>query len=81
MKRPHAINVENVTLVLLADGDWYDVRGHSFTIGTHEFMAGSRPSQERLVHEGGIGFQFRIRNNDVVSGPITAILAVQEESL
>ena len=79
MNTPNAINVEKVTLVLLADGDWYDVRDRSFTIGTHEFMSGQTFTTPLLVHEGGIGFQFRIRNNDVVSGPISAVLAVQEE--
>ncbi len=77
MNFPNTISVENVTLVLLADGDWYDVRDHSFVIGAYEFV--SKTVDLMFDEPTVLGFQFRGRDNNVVSGPFTAVLAVMEK--
>jgi hypothetical protein len=84
-----AINVDNVSAVLLADG-WHTVADDSFMLDSYEFVC-----RETLAHGGGdggicaTGFRFLEDfddnagkayrgDNARVSGPLTAILAVIE---
>jgi hypothetical protein len=87
-----AIDVDEVTAVLLADG-WHKVAEESFDIDSYEFVAGSR-----TVHGGGdsdvcaSGFQFkeRVRPDEpggsrgqavIIRGPLSAVLAVRTTPL
>jgi hypothetical protein len=71
------IQVDNVTAVLLADG-WHQVGNHSFDIDAYEFMHGTL-----TVHGGGwggvttSGYAFAEPDGTILSGPLTAILAVR----
>jgi hypothetical protein len=77
-----AIQVDEVTEVLLADG-WHTVLHQSFAIDAYEFLYG-----EQVPHgggEGGIssqGFRFLETGTGVglnisIAGPLTSILAVR----
>lgn len=73
-----AIDVDNVTNVLLADG-WHGVANGSFDIDAYEFVIEDRP-----VHGGGesgisaSGFVFdSTKTGRRVYGPLTSIIAVQ----
>lgn len=85
-----AIDIDEVTAVLLADG-WHDVAERSFVLDAYEFVYGD----DNTVHGGGnsgicpTGFSFledldqnagAAHKGDkvTVSGPLTAIVAVQE---
>jgi hypothetical protein len=78
-----AIDVDKVVGVLLADG-WHGVQDASFTLGSYEYIWHDDPDDPRhreLVH-GATGFRFLEHLPDtihryVVSGPLTAILAVR----
>ena len=72
-----AIDIDNVTAVLLADG-WHKVARESFDMDAFEFV-----HEERTVHGGGecgvsaTGFSFWTPDDDLVSGPVTSIVAVR----
>lgn len=80
-----AIDIDRVSDVLLADGKWYAVADDSFLLDSYEYV-----HQEVLVHGGGksgitsIGFSFVEQGGEhtpegrlVISGPLTAIVAVK----
>jgi hypothetical protein len=74
------IDIDYVKSVLLADG-WHPVYKESFDIDSYEFIqeANSRPM---LIHSGehstcAAGFSFMEDEDTVISGPMTAILAVR----
>ncbi len=71
-----AIDVDDVTSVLLADG-WHKVPNKSFNLDSFEFLwAGD------LIYGGGgsgvcaTGFSFESEDG-TISGPLTAVLAVK----
>ncbi len=66
-----AIDVDNVSAVLLADG-WHTVADQSFEIDAYEFMW-----QGDLLYNANAGFAFTETDGAVVMGPMTAILAVR----
>jgi hypothetical protein len=78
-----AIDIDDVTAVLLADG-WHYVYKKSFALDSYEFMHG-----EQLEHGGGnsgvcaTGFSFIERDQSAtaveeqISGPLTSIIAVR----
>jgi hypothetical protein len=82
-----AIEIKNVTRVLLADG-WHDVEKDSFTVDSYEYIQ-SHPNPDRnplVLHGGGnsgvcaAGFAFRgAVGGEWIAGPLTAILAVEED--
>lgn len=72
------INVDLVTEVLLADG-WHAVADDSFTLDSYEFHW-----NDQLLLRGGqvdgvpsTGFFFIEHMGDVVTGPLTSVLAVR----
>jgi hypothetical protein len=73
-----AIEVEQVSDVLLADGRWYVVDGASFDVDSYEFVHDERTAlegaQDTLI--ASTGFTFRI-GNERMSGPLTSILAIK----
>ena len=87
-----AIDVDQVTEVLLADG-WHYVFDQSFTLDAYEFFDQYARETDTTLHGGGqsgvcaTGFQFksyeglagsnRDGNVEFMSGPLTAILAVK----
>lgn len=82
-----AIDVDAVSDVLLADG-WHAVANSSFTLDSYEFLWYSTDEAKRtddpmLLHGGGnsgvcaTGFSFTDEDGSVVSGPLTAVLAVK----
>ncbi|PZS22128.1 MAG: hypothetical protein DLM60_05005 [Pseudonocardiales bacterium] len=84
-----AIDVDEVTAVLLADG-WYDVANESFNVDSFEFVwhhPGPQLDQfERefeVLHSRGTngvcatGFEFTTTEGTAIAGPLTAILAVK----
>lgn len=74
-----AIQVDNVTAVLLADG-WHDVADDTFDLDSYEYLHG-----DHLLHGGGnsgvcaTGFTFRETGGQLLSGPLTAVLAVRHK--
>ena len=85
-----AIDVDKVFQVLLVDG-WYRVANASFILDSYEYIWWPLPKEERvgkyanseLVHGGGAsgicstGFQFKTDTENIISGPLTSILAVK----
>lgn len=78
-----AIEVDDVTEVLLADG-WHTVLDASFLLDAYEYMWG-----DDLLHGGGsggicaTGFSFKEKTLlaiTVVEGPLTAIMAIRRLS-
>jgi hypothetical protein len=80
-----AIDVDSISVVLLADG-WHDVKDKSFTLDSYEYLwYPSAEAHERgefeIMHGGGqsgvcaTGFSFK--EQGIISGPLTAILAVR----
>lgn len=75
-----AIQVDEITAVLLADG-WHDVHGKSFDIDSYEFK-----SERLLLHGGGrdgisaSGFDFTAADGIRLTGPLSSILAVRRKS-
>ena len=89
-----SIDTNAVTRVLLADG-WHDVANESFDLDAYEFMwsgddlrLSEMPSDRRvqIVHRGGqsgvcdTGFSFRQADGSTISGPLTAVLAVETDT-
>jgi hypothetical protein len=89
-----SIDRSKVRAVLLADG-WHYVRGESFWLNEYDYVMDKEGVTSTLLHEAGengvcaIGFDFIEEVMDpesgdvvvrVVSGPLTSILAVQEEN-
>ena len=78
------IDVENVVEVLLADGSWYTVHDRSFTISGYDFWS-HEGGVETMLHPPDLGddrmpgFQFETDKDAIMSGPLTAVLAVIEE--
>lgn len=78
-----AIDVDLVERVLLADG-WHPVLNESFSIDSYEFIW-TDEGADQLLHGGGTngvcasGFLFEELTGKWLSGPLTAILAVQTE--
>jgi hypothetical protein len=78
-----AIDVDNITHVLLADG-WHEVHDTSFAIDSYEFMwrqgMGDKPmlggGQEK--HVAAAGFSFA-ESDHTLSGPLTSVLAVKTQ--
>ena len=72
------IDVAKVRSVLLPNAGWLDIRLGSFKLDGYEFYA-----EGTLVHsagEGGFcstGFHFQDQSGNVVSGPLTSILAIR----
>ena len=71
-----AINVENVEMVLLADG-WHFIKEHSFEINTYGYAYEGEP-----IHGGATGFEFveAVEQLDAdvrTAGPLTSIMAVR----
>jgi hypothetical protein len=73
-----AIDVKQVTAVLLADGEWIYIQPGTFQIGSYEFVAGD--DQQHGAGTGGVcatGFQFiDSQDGERISGPLTAIQAI-----
>jgi hypothetical protein len=73
-----AIDLDDVTAVLLADG-WHEVAGESFTLDAYEFMW-----RGQSAHSGGssgvcsTGFAFKTPAGEHLAGPLTAVLAVRQ---
>jgi hypothetical protein len=90
-----AIDVDTIARVLLADG-WHNVTDNSFTIDAYEFLWSGRtgtrvadldPARDPLLLHGGgnsgvcaTGFAFTTTGGKHVSGPLTAVLAVEEQA-
>lgn len=77
------IDVDKVSAVLLPDG-WYTAADWSFTIDAYEYVWGS--ADNMLMLGGGqcnlvpsTGFSFTEESGAVISGPLTAVLAVRQE--
>lgn len=82
-----AIDVDTVTAVLLADG-WHTVAEQSFNLDSYEYIW-HHPGHDRydgefeVLHSGGTngvcatGFEFTTTEGSYMTGPLTAILAVQ----
>lgn len=75
-----AIEVDDVTAVLLADG-WHTVANKSFALDSYEYVWGA---DDQVMHGGGnsaicaTGFTFTTENGStMVAGPLTAVLAVR----
>ncbi|RSM73470.1 hypothetical protein DMH04_41400 [Kibdelosporangium aridum] len=72
-----AIDVDEITAVLLADG-WHTVANKSFTLDSYEFVW-----RDSTMHGGGqsgvcsAGFEFTDDSGAMLSGPLTAVLAVR----
>ncbi|MEN4399657.1 hypothetical protein A5768_08265 [Mycolicibacterium fortuitum] len=73
-----AINTDDVTAVLLADG-WHDVSNSSFDIDSYEYIW-----EDDLVFGGGrdplipaSGFSFSDALGRRIAGPLTSVLAVR----
>ncbi len=65
------IRTGEITAVLLVDG-WHDVLDGTFGIDTYEYVDG-----DYIVHSGREpGFGFVATGDEIVYGPLTAILAV-----
>jgi hypothetical protein len=83
-----AIDVDDVTAVLLADG-WHEVADASFELDAYEFVWASGGAREDalLMHGGGAsdicatGFTFREEGaaTEMIAGPLSAVLAVRYE--
>jgi hypothetical protein len=83
-----AIDIELVSMVLL-DGAWFEVAGHSFGIDAYEYVGnarerspeqGAEPDLLHVAGDSGIsvsGFTFQTAHGDHLSGPLTAITAVR----
>jgi len=81
-----AIDVDNVTEVLLADG-WHVVLRDSFDLDSYEYISANEYQRERddftLLHGGGnsgicsIGFSFLTGAHTRMAGPLSAVLAVK----
>lgn len=86
------IDVDQVARVLIA-GTWYDVKVGSFNLDSYEYIWWSGPRIDPnsggdldpiLLHGGGQygvcanGFAFIARTGRRMSGPLTAIQAVEE---
>ena len=73
-----AINADDVTAVLLADG-WHEVPARSFDLDSYEYQY----ANGLTIHEGGAygvcanGFEFTTTEGDRMAGPLTAVLAVR----
>jgi hypothetical protein len=72
------IDVAKVRSVLLPNAGWLDIKLGSFKLDAYEFHA-----ERTVVHsrgEGGFcstGFQFQDQSGNVVTGPLTSILAIR----
>ncbi len=78
-----ALDIDRITAVLLADG-WHAVADYSFTIDAYEYLWGAADREPVLLggqdrHITASGFQFRSTGNDLISGPLTSVLAVRTE--
>ncbi len=79
-----AIDVDDVTAVLLADG-WHQVADASFTLDSYEYLwaAGGPQDDPMILHGGGrngicaIGFDFEEKGSGRIAGPLSSILAVR----
>lgn len=78
-----AIDVDKVIAVLLIDG-WHEVKNKSFALDSYEYIWYPEGADEsQLVHGGGqsdvcaTGFEFQDGVGTLMSGPLTAILAVR----
>jgi len=74
-----AIEIDNVSAVLLSDGKWYSVHKASFFLDAYEFLQSA--DDERAINSGGIGFSFQCKAEkgevEVISGPFASIEAVK----
>lgn len=81
------IDVDQVTEVLLAGG-WLAVTDKSFTVDAYEYLwwpneRSRETGDPTLLHGGGnsgvcaTGFSFKTSDGQIVSGPLTTILAVK----
>jgi hypothetical protein len=75
-----AIDVDEITHVLLADG-WHEIEQGSFFLDSYEYVAGVN---YELLHGGGhsgicaTGFRFRVRQSSFTTeGPLTSIIAIR----
>lgn len=79
-----AIDVDKIHSVLLADG-WHGVRDDSFSLDSYEYVWGGQ--NDMLMHAGGnsgvcaTGFQFTDDTGMLISGPLTAVLAVRHHNV
>ncbi|MBO4270407.1 hypothetical protein [Microbispora triticiradicis] len=80
-----AIDVDRVAFVQLADG-WHEVINGTFDLDSYEYVR-RHGNHEQTLHGGGnsgvcaTGYVFSTRLGDrlvVMSGPLTAIVAVAE---
>jgi hypothetical protein len=81
-----AIDVDKVKAVLLADG-WHDVKDASFSLDSYEYLwygDGDDRRDPMILLGGGDepliparGFTFTTTDDDLLSGPLTSILAVR----
>jgi hypothetical protein len=73
-----AIDVEQVTAVLLSDGEWIYIQPGTFQIGSYEFVTTGGTAHS--AGNGGVcatGFQLvDTQDGERISGPLTAIQAV-----
>lgn len=75
-----AIDVDDVTAVLLADG-WHDVADDSFDLDSYEYLH----LGDLLLGGGSVdgvpstGFRFVGTDGANMAGPITAVLAVKRD--
>jgi hypothetical protein len=65
-----AIRTGEVTAVLLADG-CHDVIGGTLGLDAYEYV-----DRDHVAHGGGQGFGFIAADDEILYGPLTAILAV-----
>ncbi len=77
-----AIEVDEITAVLLADG-WHEVDEGSFELDSYEY---AWEAGNTMLHRGGQsgvcanGFEFRGVDGHRIAGPLTAILAVRRNA-
>jgi hypothetical protein len=78
------VNIHSVSDVLLADGEWHSVADRSFEVVLYQYADGDAPDARVLLPQGEYGLcpaGFRFSEGPlrgIVSGPLTAVLAVRE---
>ena len=76
-----AINTNQVSQVLMADGKWRTVATGTFDVDAYEMVEQDEAGNVVYVHNGvnafcSTGFRFESSGGDLYAGPISAILAV-----
>lgn len=75
-----AIDIDDVTAVLLKDGVWYEVDDRSFDIDSYEYLRGDRVMLGGGTAEGITAPGFAFINEGVeLCGPLTEVVAVRVE--